>query len=154
MMRMGATCAGCEPALAQPRSLAETAVRGAATAPSGECVHGALGCPSLDELAQQDICAALLSTPGLDARQIEVEMTGAGVLLRGKVARPEDRGWALRIARRIAAPRSVREELALASSSEVDALPRHASHKSEPADAEGSTETARRLLGDTHVACR
>jgi hypothetical protein len=78
-----------------------------------ELMHGALGCLSRDELVQQDLCAALLSTPGLDARHIEVEMTAAGVLLRGAVACPDDRARALRIAKRIAGPRPVREELSV-----------------------------------------
>jgi hypothetical protein len=124
-----------ELAPAAPRQLAATPARAPTPAASAEVLHGALGCPSVDELAQQDICAALLSTPGLDARRVEVEMTGDGVLLRGKVARPEDRAWALRVARRIAAPRPVREKLALLSSSEVDAPPHHAPRVSEAADA-------------------
>jgi hypothetical protein len=99
-------------------------------------VHGALGCPSVDELAQQDICAALLATPGLDARHIEVEMTGHGVLLRGTVARPRDRAWALRVARRIAAPRPVREALTLPSSCETHAPPHRTPRVPEATDAE------------------
>jgi osmotically-inducible protein OsmY len=94
--------------------------RGPVPAQAGEIVHGALGCPSRDELAQQDICAALLSTPGLDARHIEVEMTATGVLLRGHVAHPDDRTRALWIAKRIAGPRPVREALTLAPSGEVE----------------------------------
>jgi hypothetical protein len=133
---------------APPQRLEATTARDAAPAASAEVVHGALGCPSLDELAQQDICAALLSTPGLDARHIEVEMTGDGVLLRGTVARPEDRARALRVATRIAAPRPVREALALPSSSDVDAPP-----LGSPASA-ARAETARRLGGDPHVAGR
>ena len=78
-----------------------------------ELVHGALGCPSLDEIAQQDICAALLAAPGLDAREIEVEMTTAGVLLRGTVATADDRARAICIARRVAAPRLVSDALRL-----------------------------------------
>ena len=84
---------------------------GAARGMPNELVHGALGRPSHDELAQQDICAALLSTPGLDARHIEVEMTGTCVLLRGSVDCPDDRERALAVARRIAAPRPTREVL-------------------------------------------
>ena len=82
---------------------------------SGPLMRGAIGCPSPDELAQQDICSALLSTRGLDARHIEVEMTASGVLLRGYVADADARAQALRIARRLAAPRPVREELQLRS---------------------------------------
>jgi osmotically-inducible protein OsmY len=105
-----------------------------ASATGHELVHGALGRPSRDELAQQDICAALLSTPGLDARRIEVEMTAAGVLLRGTVAGPDDRAWALRIAKRIAAPRPVREALSVLSDG-AERGPR-ASARLEAADAQ------------------
>jgi hypothetical protein len=124
-----------EHAPAAPQRLEATAARASAPATSAEIVHGALGCPSLDELAQQEICAALLSTPGLDARHIEVEMTGAGVLLRGTVARRDDRARALWVASRIAAPRPVREELALASPCEVDAPPHHTPRGPEAIDA-------------------
>jgi HSP20 family molecular chaperone IbpA len=110
--------------------------RASAPATSAQVVHGALGCPSVDELAQQDICAALLATPGLDARHIEVEMSGPGVLLRGTVARPGDREWALRVARRIAAPRPVRETLTLPSSCETDAPPHRTPRVPEATDAE------------------
>lgn len=100
-----------------------------------DLVHGALGRLSVDEQAQQDICAALLSTRDLDARHIEIEMTGAGVRLRGTVAHPEDLALALRIARRLAAPRPVRHELRVIPSSEVPA-PRPAAPASEAADGE------------------
>lgn len=110
-MTMDAMDTHREPEHALPARLESTL--GSAPALEGELAHGALGCPSRDELAQQDICAALLSTPGLDARHIEVEMTGAGVLLRGAVASPDDRARALWIARRIAAPRPVRDVLTL-----------------------------------------
>ena len=103
---------------------------------SGEIVHGALGCPSLDESAQQDICTALLSTPGLDARHIAVEMTSAGVVLRGTIARAADRAWALGIATRIAAPRPVQEVLTVLPSPEVDASRVRAPRRPEAADAE------------------
>lgn len=105
-----------------------------APATGGEIVHGALGRPSQDELAQQDICAALLATPGLDARRIEVEMTAAGVLLRGAVASHDDRAQALRIAKRLAAPRPVREVLSVLPGG--DARGAHASPRPEAADAE------------------
>ena len=118
-----------------PHGLEATTARASAPAANAEVVHGALGCPSLDELTQQDVCAALLSTPGLDASHIEVDMTGDGVLLRGTVARPEDRAWALRVARRIAAPRPVRNMLALPSSSEGDAPSQHTPRAPEATDA-------------------
>lgn len=40
--------------------------------------HGAVGCPSQDEQLQQDVCATLIATPGLDARAIEVGLLGHG----------------------------------------------------------------------------
>jgi osmotically-inducible protein OsmY len=85
--------------------------KGSGSDPENPIVHGALGCPSLDEMTQQDVCSALLSTPELDARRIEVEMTGAGVLLRGEVSHSDARSLALRIARALAAPRPVKEAL-------------------------------------------
>lgn len=95
---------------APPRELPRSPAPGTAR----ELVHGALGCPSSDELTHQDICAALLSAPGLDARRIEVEMTAAGVRLRGTVRRLEDRARALHIARQLAGSRPVDDALALA----------------------------------------
>jgi len=92
-------------------------------APGGEIVHGALGCPSRDELAQQDICAALLSAPDLDARHVEVVMTAAGVLLRGTIASAGERERALRIATRVAAPRSVRDALTLVPGTDTRQTP-------------------------------
>jgi hypothetical protein len=124
-----------ESAPAPHQQLEPIADRASAPAASAEIVHGALGCPSVDELAQQDICAALLATPGLDARYIEVEMTAAGVLLRGKIVRPDDRAWALQIARRRAAPRPVREALTLLSSSAVGTPPHRAPRAREATDA-------------------
>jgi hypothetical protein len=88
---------------------------------SSAVVHGALGRPSVEELTQQNVCAALLSTPGLDARHIEVEMTGSCVLLRGSVARANDRAWALGIAKRIASPRQAREVLTILPNPDTDA---------------------------------
>lgn len=80
---------------------------------SGELVHGAIGCPSHDEILQQDICASLLAAKDIDARDIEVQMTGAGVLLQGTVPTGRDRERALQIARTLAGTWAVREALTL-----------------------------------------
>ena len=48
--------------------------------------HGALGRPSADEQAQQDVCASLLATPRLDASRLGVSLSETGELeLTGQV---------------------------------------------------------------------
>jgi osmotically-inducible protein OsmY len=89
----------------------------AAKAPSTEgIIHGAVGFPSGDELTHQDICATLLAAKDLHAQHIEVEMTGAGVLLRGSVPTAAERERALGIAKAKAGWRVVREALAVQTS--------------------------------------
>jgi hypothetical protein len=81
--------------------------------PARELVHGALGRPSADELTQLNICAALLAANDVDARRVEVEMTGRGVVLRGVVATATERERALEIAREHAGRHAVREALVI-----------------------------------------
>jgi osmotically-inducible protein OsmY len=86
----------------------------ASARPPHALVHGALGCPSADEQAQQDVCASLLRTPGLDASSVGVSLTETGDLeLTGRVPSKRQRDLALRVARRVAAGRGVRSRLEL-----------------------------------------
>ncbi|MET0411778.1 MAG: BON domain-containing protein [Polyangiaceae bacterium] len=84
--------------------------------PPHALAHGALGCPSADEQAQQDVCAALSRTPGLDATQLGVSLNEAGdVELIGAVPSKRQRDLALRVARRVAGSRCVHSHLELSS---------------------------------------
>jgi osmotically-inducible protein OsmY len=79
-----------------------------------DILHGAIGCPSYDEQCQQDVCAALLATAGLDATRIGVGLTASGhVTLSGIVRSKRQRDLALRIARRCAGRRKVISHLRL-----------------------------------------
>jgi osmotically-inducible protein OsmY len=78
-----------------------------------ELAHGAVGRLSWDELAQQNICAALLASRSLDGHQVQVEMTAEGIVLRGTVATEEDRSRALEIARKMAGRRVVLDALSV-----------------------------------------
>jgi osmotically-inducible protein OsmY len=79
-----------------------------------DILHGALGCPSYDEQCQQDVCAALLGTAGLDATRIGVSITRLGqVSLSGSVRNKSQRNLALRIARTAAGGRTVISRLRL-----------------------------------------
>jgi hypothetical protein len=91
--------------------------------PARELVHGALGCPSEDELTQQNICAALLAANDVDARRVEVEMTGLGVVLRGVVATAAERQRVLEIAREHAGRHAVREALLTSGVPPPNAVP-------------------------------
>lgn len=76
--------------------------------------HGALGCPSADEQAQQDVCSALSRTPGLDATGLGVSLDEAGeVQLIGAVPCKRQRDLALRVARRVAGSRPVHSRIEL-----------------------------------------
>jgi osmotically-inducible protein OsmY len=82
--------------------------------PPHALAHGALGCPSADEQAQQDVCSALARTPGLDATRLGVSLTETGdIELTGRVPSKRQRELALRVARRVAAGRSVHARLEL-----------------------------------------
>ena len=93
------------------------------TNPAGEQAastptHGGIGRLSSDEELQQAVCAALMSTAGLDASGIEVLVLGHGeVTLLGHVATAQERNQALRVARQCAGCRVVHADLALAPSS-------------------------------------
>lgn len=81
--------------------------------------HGAIGCPSADEQAQQDVCARLLSTPGLDASRLGVSLNAQGQIeLSGQVPSKRQRELALRVARIAAGARGVRSRLELSSARE------------------------------------
>lgn len=76
--------------------------------------HGALGRPSPDEQAQQDVCAELLATPGLDCRHLGVALEAGGQLrLTGSVPSRRQRQLALSVARAHAGDRDVRCALTL-----------------------------------------
>jgi osmotically-inducible protein OsmY len=80
--------------------------------------HGAIGCPSADEQAQQDVCARLLSTPGLDASRLGVSLNAQGQIeLTGHVPSKRQRELALRVARIAAGGRGVRSRLQLSGAS-------------------------------------
>ena len=77
--------------------------------------HGVIGHLSSDEEVQQAVCAALLRTPGLDARDIQVAVLGHGeVTILGRVATSHERALAVRVARERTGGRSVHAELTVA----------------------------------------
>jgi osmotically-inducible protein OsmY len=83
--------------------------------PVHQVTHGAIGCPSADEQAQQDVCARLLDTPGLDTSQLGVALTPQGQIeLTGRVPSKRQRELALRVARIAAGGRGVRSRVRLA----------------------------------------
>jgi osmotically-inducible protein OsmY len=85
--------------------------------PPHALAHGALGCPSADEQAQQDVCSALSRTPGLDATKLGVSLSEAGdIELTGQVRSKRQRDLALRVARRVAIGRPVHSRLELSRS--------------------------------------
>jgi osmotically-inducible protein OsmY len=83
---------------------------------TGGPTHGVIGHLSSDEELQQAVCAALLRTPGLDARGIQVAVLGHGeVTLIGRVPTVHEKALAVRVARDCAGGRSVHADLAVAA---------------------------------------
>jgi len=77
--------------------------------------HGVIGHLSSDEELQQAVCAALLRTPGLDARGIQVAVLGHGeITLLGRVTTSHEIALAVRVARDCAGGRSVHADLTVA----------------------------------------
>jgi hypothetical protein len=104
---VSARCAGAARAPTSSHSEAESrtfALRG-----SGPVARGAIGRLSHDDQLQQDVCAALLRTPGLDASRIVVGAFEHGwVTLLGRVSTRRQRQLAVQVARRSVGGSAVR----------------------------------------------